>query len=86
MSLKFLGKTAIVTGAGGAIGKSYALELAKRGCNVIVNDVGSSLSGTASTTTLDPAGKICICNHESYIIIISMVLHTPCRQSCQGNS
>ena len=55
MSLKFLGKTAIITGGGGAIGRSYALEFAKRGCNVVVNDVGSSLSGTAGMGA-DPAG------------------------------
>lgn len=59
MALQFIGRTAIITGAGGAIGRSYALELAKRGCNVVVNDVGSSLSGiTSSGTTDDPAGKI----------------------------
>lgn len=56
MSLTFLGKTAIITGAGGAIGRSYALELAKRGCNVVVNDVGSTLSGGKSTS--NPAGSV----------------------------
>eukprot|EP01035_Chromulina_nebulosa_P020302 gene20302-26353_t len=37
--LLFHGKTAIITGAGGALGKSYAIELAKRGANVVVNDI-----------------------------------------------
>lgn len=55
MTFQFLGRTAIITGAGGAIGRSYALELAKRGCNVVVNDLGSSLTG-GSSTGIDPAG------------------------------
>lgn len=36
---------AIVTGAGGGLGKQYAIELARRGCNVVVNDLGGNLSG-----------------------------------------
>lgn len=60
MALQFLGKTAIITGGGGALGRSYALEFAKRGCNVIVNDVGSSLSGVAGAASNDPAGE-CFC-------------------------
>lgn len=55
MTFQFFGRTAIITGAGGAIGRSYALELAKRGCNVVVNDLGSSLTG-GSSTGIDPAG------------------------------
>jgi hypothetical protein len=56
MAYQFLGRTAIITGAGGAIGRSYALELAKRGCNVVVNDVGSTLSGAAGGSASDSAG------------------------------
>ena len=40
MSLDFNGKVAIVTGSGGGIGKGYALELAKRGAKIVVNDLG----------------------------------------------
>jgi NAD(P)-dependent dehydrogenase (short-subunit alcohol dehydrogenase family) len=46
MTISFAGKTAIVTGAGGGLGRAYALELAKRGANVVVNDLGGSRDGT----------------------------------------
>ena len=46
MSIDFKDKVAIVTGAGGGLGKTYALELARRGAKVIVNDLGSSRDGT----------------------------------------
>ena len=54
--LLFTNQTAIVTGAGGGLGRIYALELAKRGCNVVVNDVGGSLGG--NTTDVSPAKKV----------------------------
>ena len=46
MSITFQDKVAIVTGAGGGLGKAYALELARRGAKVVVNDLGSSRDGT----------------------------------------
>ena len=46
MSISFQDKVAIVTGAGGGLGKAYALELARRGAKVVVNDLGAARDGT----------------------------------------
>ena len=40
--LAFHGKVAIITGAGGGLGEKYAIDLARRGASVIVNDVANS--------------------------------------------
>ena len=49
MSLDFKDKVAIVTGSGNGIGKGYALELAKRGAKVVVNDLGGSVDGSGTS-------------------------------------
>jgi NAD(P)-dependent dehydrogenase (short-subunit alcohol dehydrogenase family) len=46
MTISFEDKVAIVTGAGGGLGREYALELARRGAKVVVNDLGGARDGT----------------------------------------
>lgn len=50
-TINFAGQVAIVTGAGGGLGRLYALDLAARGAAVVVNDLGGSVDGSGSSAS-----------------------------------
>lgn len=73
-SLRFDNKTVIVTGAGGGLGKTYALWFAKRGANVVVNDLGGSFTGEGGASSraadvvvdeIKKAGGKAVANYDS---------------------
>jgi NAD(P)-dependent dehydrogenase (short-subunit alcohol dehydrogenase family) len=51
MKISFEGQVAIVTGAGGGLGKQHALELGRRGAKVVVNDLGGSVDGSGGSAS-----------------------------------
>ena len=50
MTVSFADQVAIVTGAGGGLGRCHALELARRGAKVVVNDLGGAMDGSGGSS------------------------------------
>ncbi|EXJ80839.1 peroxisomal hydratase-dehydrogenase-epimerase [Capronia epimyces CBS 606.96] len=71
--LRFDSQTVVVTGAGGGLGKAYALFFASRGANVVVNDLGGSFKGEGADTKaadvvvneIKAAGGKAVANYDS---------------------
>ena len=71
--ITFDDRVAIITGAGGGLGKTYALELARRGARVVVNDLGGGVDGSggasaaADSTVAEiiEAGGEAVANYDS---------------------
>ena len=50
---EFQGKVAVITGAGNGLGKSHAIEFAKRGAKIVVNDLGGGVDGSGQGDAAD---------------------------------
>ena len=73
MTLRFDNKVVVVTGAGGGLGREYALMFSSRGAKVVVNDLGSNVSGKGGSNNaadkvveeIKAKGGVAVANYDS---------------------
>src|SRR5688500_7947439 len=71
--IRFDNRIAVITGAGGGLGKTYALELARRGAKVVVNDLGGAADGSGASSSaadatvaeIEAAGGTAVASYDS---------------------
>ena len=87
--LRFDGQTVVVTGAGGGLGKQYALFYGSRGANVVVNDLGGSFKGEGKSTKVRFCSNNCRLSRSArlqYLSTSTLALplppHLPYRKLC----